>query len=183
MAEEEKDIYFGAPPEIVEYAKEAVAKMGGMLGLIVEAAYEEWGEKAIEVMGEAVKKDAREKGARFREEEGYKPEDVDVEIALTEIYPKSHGALAVAGLDFERVMLEKDKSESRVHVCGLLDGYMVKSDKPWLLCEIFARYHDEGFMEGVNPKLEWVAHVEKNGGEGLARGKDKPCILKLKLNK
>ncbi len=181
--ENEKDIYFGNPPEIVGYAKEAVQKMGGMLGMVIDAVYEKWGREAIEVIGEKVKEDARKKGQKFREEEGYKPEEVDVEIALKEIYPKSHGALAAAGLDIERIKLHRDESESHVHYCGLLEGYKAKTDKPWLLCEIFAKYHDEGFMNGVNPKLEWTAHVEKDGAPGLAREKEFPCILKLKLNK
>ena len=177
----EKDIYFGQPPEIVAYAKEVVNKMGGMLGLVVGAAYDRWGREAIEVMGEAVREDARKKGARFREEEGYRPEEVDVEIALSQIYPKSHGALAAAGLDFERIKLEKDASESRVHYCGLVEGYKTKCDAPWILCEIFAKYHDEGFMEGINPKLKWAAHVEKDGAGGLARDTSTPCVLKLLL--
>ena len=46
----------------------------------------------------------------------------------------------------------------------------------------FAKYHDEGFMEGVNPKLEWVGHIEKDGSKGLARGDEHPCVFKLKLN-
>jgi hypothetical protein len=184
MTEEKKDIHFGFPPEIVEYSEQAVLKMGGMLGLLVDAAYDKWGREAIEVFGEAVKEDARKKGEKFREEMGYKPEDVNVEIALTEIYPKSHSVLAAAGMDLERVKLEKDRSETHVHYCGLLEGYKAKSDKPWLLCEIFAKYHDEGFMLGVNPKLEWVDHVEKNEASScLARDKNAPCIISLKLNK
>ena len=45
----------------------------------------------------------------------------------------------------------------------------------------FATQNDDGYMEGVNPKLEWYEHTEKNGCPGLARGKDSPCIFKLRL--
>ena len=40
MAEEERDIYFGTPPEIVEFAKKLVPKMAGMMALMAKAVYE-----------------------------------------------------------------------------------------------------------------------------------------------
>ncbi|GAG90850.1 unnamed protein product [marine sediment metagenome] len=74
MAEEEKDIYFGTPKEIVDFAKKLVPKMAGMMSLMAKAVYEKYGQEAIEVIAEEVRKDAMEKGKKFREECGYKPD-------------------------------------------------------------------------------------------------------------
>ncbi len=193
MADEEKDIYFGAPREHVEYAKKIVPKMGGMMALMAKAVYEKYGYEAIEVIAEEVRKSAVAKGARFREECGYKPEEVTVDIALTQIYAKSHGDLAAAGLDLRRKKLTKTESESHVHYCGLCEGWKgTWPEGTRYLCYIYSTIHDEGFMEGVNPKLKWIAHAEQDDsqrglstippGESLP-GKDSPapCIMKLKL--
>ncbi len=50
MAEEEKDIYFGTPKEIVDFAKVLVPKMAGMMALMAQAVHEKWGDEAIEVI-------------------------------------------------------------------------------------------------------------------------------------
>ena len=65
----------------------------------------------------------------------------------------------------------------------MLDGWKDIWDEPWLLCEIVAYHHDKGFMEGLNPKLEWAEHVEKDGAKGLSRGKDHLCRLHLVMKK
>ncbi len=190
---EEKDIYFGTPKEIVEFAKLLVPKMAGMMALMAKAVYEKYGEEAIEVIAEEVKKAAAAKGKKFREESGYKPEEVTVDIALKEIYAKSHGALAAAGLDLRRQKLTKKESESHVHYCGLCEGW--KSTWPEgtkYLCYIYSTIHDIGFMEGVSPRLKWVAHAEADDSQrglstvppGVSKpGADSeaPCIMKLKL--
>ena len=199
---EEKDIYFGAPKEHVEYAKKIVPKMGGMMALMAKAIYEKYGEEGIEVMAAEVKRAAVAKGEKFTKELGYTPEEVTVPIALSEIYAKSHGDLAAAGLDLRRQKLTDDESESHVHYCGLCEGWKTTWDKPWYLCYIFSTIHDIGFMEGVNPKLEWIGHAEDWIGtgkeptevqKGLAHypaGHCKPgddqenvCVMRLKLHK
>jgi len=180
---EKRDIHFGAPPEIVEFAKSATLKSGRTMATIVKAAYKKWGEEAIEVFGEAIKELAKQEGIKHREECGYKPEEVNVRIALSEIYPKSHNVFGIAGLDFERIKLEDDESDSRAHYCALLEAWKTVWDEPWHMCQIFATMNDDGYMEGVNPKLEWSEHTEKHGCPGLARNKDTPCIFKLRLNK
>jgi len=38
-------------------------------------------------------------------------------------------------------------------------------------------------MDGVNPKLEWTEHVEKDGAKGLARGDGNLCRIHLVRNK
>jgi hypothetical protein len=193
---EEKDIYFGAPKEHVEFAKKVVPKMGGMMALMAKAVYEKYGLEAIEVIAEEVKKAGREKGKKFREEAGYKPEEVTVDIALNEIYPKSHGALAAAGLDLRRKKLTKTESESHVHYCGLCEGWK----ETWpegtrYLCHIYSAEYDIGFMEGVNPKLKWSAHSDKYidreeerglskvppGGSKPGADSESPCIMKVIL--
>ena len=199
MATQEKDIYFGTPKEIVEFAKLLVPKMAGMMALMAKAVYEKYGEEAIQVIAEEVKAAAREKGRKFTaeylEETGDKAENIDVEKALTKIYAKSHGALAAAGLDLRRQKLTPTESESHVHYCGLCEGW--KSTWPEgtkYLCYIYSTEHDVGFMEGVHPNLKWVAHAEQDDSQsGLAHippgelkpGGDAatPCIMKLKLIK
>ncbi len=190
---EEKDIYFGTPKEIVEFAKLLVPKMAGMMAIMAKAVFEKYGEEAIEVIDEEVKKAAKEKGRKFTEESGHKPEEVTVDIALKEIYAKSHGALAAAGLDLRRQKLTEKESESHVHYCGLCEGW--KSTWPEgtkYLCYIYSTIHDVGFMEGVSPKLKWTAHAEQDDSQrGLSiippgvckpgADSESPCIMKLKL--
>jgi len=197
MAAGEKDIYFGTPTQLVEFAKVLVPKMGGMMALMAKAVYEKYGEEAIEVIAEEVKKAAREKGKKFTEEylkeSGTKPEEIGVDVALTKIYAKSHGALAAAGLDLRRQKLTKTESESHVHYCGLCEGWKATwPEGTRHLCYIYSTQHDVGFMEGVHPSLKWVAHAEQDEDQpGLAHlppgeckpGADakQPCIMKLKL--
>lgn len=197
MAAEEKDIYFGTPKEKVDFAKVLVPKMAGMMALMAKAVYEKYGEEAIEAIAEEVKSAAREKGKRFTDDylkkSGSKQEEIDVEVALTKIYAKSHGALAAAGLDLRRQKLTKTESESHVHYCGLCEGW--KSTWPEgtkYLCYIYSTQHDVGFMEGVHPNLKWIAHAEQDEDQpGLGHippgeckpGADaeQPCVMKLKL--
>jgi hypothetical protein len=195
---EEKDIYFGTPKEIVEFAKVLVPKMAGMMALMAKAVHEKYGDEAIQVIADAVKAAARTKGEKFTQEyldetPGAKREDINVEIALTKIYAKSHGALGAAGLDLRRQKLTPTESESHTHYCGLCEGW--KSMWPEgakHLCYIYSTEHDVGFMEGVSPRLKWTAHAEQDPSqEGIAHvphgsvkpGDDnpKPCIMKLKL--
>ncbi len=194
---EEKDIYFGTPKEIVDFAKIIVPKMGGMMALMAKAVYEKYGEEAIEVIAEELKSSARAKGKMFKEEymeeSGIKEEDIDVEIALTKIYAKSHGALAAAGLDLRRKKLTPTASESHTHYCGLCEGWKATwPEGTKYLCYIYSTQHDVGFMEGVSPKLKWTAHAEQDDNQkGLAHvplggnkpGEDSPspCIMKLQL--
>ena len=193
---EEKDIYFGAPKEHVEYAKKIVPKMGGMMALMAKAVYEKYGLEGIRVIAEEVKKAGIEKGKQLREEAGYKPEEVTVDIALSEIYAKSHGDLAAAGLDLRRQKLTKTESESHVHYCGLCEGWKATwPEGTRYLCHIYSAEYDIGFMEGVNPKLKWIGHSEKYIDKEEERGlsqvppgvskpgadSESPCIMKLKL--
>ena len=83
--------------------------------------------------------------------------------------------------DMERVKFSPTESESKVLSCSQLEAWKEVWDKPWILCEIFATCQDEGFMEGVNPKLKWHKHVERDGAKGLARGAAYPCTIGLKL--
>ena len=130
---------------------------------------------------EAVREFGREKGAYFREQAGLKPEECDVAVALTKVYPNAHKHFSPAGLDMERVTFSPTESETRVLSCSQLDAWKDVWDKPWIMCEIFATCQDEGFMEGVNPKLRWHKHVERDGAKGLARGMQHPCTIGLKL--
>ena len=196
---EEKDIYFGTPKEIVEFAKVLVPKMAGMMSLMAKAVYEKYGYEAIEVIAEEVKNAAREKGKKFTaeylEESGTKAEDITVDVALQKIYAKSHGALAAAGLDLRRQKLTEEESESHTHYCGLCEGWKATwPEGTKYLCYIYSTIHDVGFMEGVSPDLKWIAHAEQDDSQpGLAHvppgenqpGKDskQPCIMKLKLMK
>ena len=64
-----------------------------------------------------------------------------------------------------------EESESHVHYCGLCEGW--KSAWPEgtrFLCYIYSTIHDVGFMEGVNPKLKWVAHAENQIDSEEQRG-------------
>ena len=115
------------------------------------------------------------------EKAGLKPEDCDVEVALTKVYPNAHKHFSPAGLDMERVKFSPAESETRVLSCSQLDAWKEVWDKPWIMCEIFATCQDEGFMEGVNPKLKWHKHVERDGAKGLAHGPEYPCTIGLKL--
>ena len=168
-------------PEVVELVKRTVWMESRKLAVVVKAVYEEFGEAGLDTIRSAVREFGKQKGQYFREEAGLTEEECDVEVALTRVYPEAHKHFAPAGLDMERVKFGPKESETRVKSCGQLEAWREVWDKPWIMCEIFAASQDEGFMEGVNPKLKWHKHVERNGANGLARGKEFPCTIGLKL--
>lgn len=178
MAESKKQEY---APDVVELVKRTVWMESRKLAVVVKAVYEKFGDEGIDAIRDAVREFGRQKGRYFREEAGLTPEECDVEIALSKVYPQAHKHFAPAGLDMERVKFTPEESETRVHSCSQLESWKEVWDKPWIMCEIFAAGQDEGFMEGVNPKLTWHKHVERNGAKGLARGKEYPCTIGLKL--
>ena len=195
---EERDIFWGASEEVKEYAKKCIDKMGGMMAQMAKAVYEKYGPEAIEVIAEEVRKQARVKGAMFKDEAGYKgkEDEVTVDIALRDIYAKSHGVFGAGGFDLRRVKLEPEGSESHTHYCSLCEGWKTTwPEGARNLCYIFSTIHDVGFMEGVNPKLKWEAHAENEkdseeqrglssvppGGNVPGKDSPQPCIMKLKL--
>lgn len=183
MAEKAKDIHFGYSPEVVEFAKAATLKSGRTMAVVVKAVYDKCGQEGLDVIAAAVKDAAKKSGEMHREQAGYKPEEVDVKVALGEIYPNSHKPLGAAGLDLERIKFSNTESESHVHYCALLESWKTVWDEPWHMCRIFSAINDVGYMEGVNPKLEWIAHAEKdNQSPGLAHGDKTPCVMKLRCN-
>ncbi len=169
-------------PEVTALLQNAIWNEGRKMAVIVKAMYEKYGNEAIDSMAEALKAYGLKEGQRLRDEAGYKEEEVNVEIALKEIYPKAHQHFFDSGVEMERTKLGPYESETRITACPLLEVWQSIWDESWILCELLERRFSEGLVEGANPKLEWHKHVEKDGAEGLARGKDKPCIIGLKLN-
>jgi hypothetical protein len=169
-------------PEVRELLQKAVWNEGRKMAIVVKAMYEKYGSEAIDSIAEASNAYGRHEGQRLRAEAGYKKEDANVEITLKEIYPKAHQHFFDSGVEMERIKLGPRESETRITACPLLEVWQSIWDESWMLCEILCKRFSEGLVEGVNPKLEWHKHVEKNGAEGLARAKDKPCIIGLRLN-
>ena len=124
--------------ETVEYVKRAIWMESRKLAVIVKAMYEKYGQEAMDVMGEAMRKFGHEKGEQYRKEAGLEPHECDVEQTLTKIYPQAHKHFSPAGLDMERVAFSAQKSESKVHSCSQLNAWKDIWDKPWIMCEIFA---------------------------------------------
>src|SRR3990172_11783225 len=125
-----------------------------------------------------------EEGKRYKKEYGYegRENEIDVAVALRDIYPNVHKHLGAAGLAIERIKFCPTESESHIPECSIFDAWKSIWDKPWFMCEIMSKSHDEGFMKGLNPKLEWTHHAEKDGQEGLARGAAY-CKMRLILKK
>ena len=169
------------PEEIQKFAKEAVFKDGRWMAVIVKAIYEKYGREAIDVLNEAFHAFGKAEGERYKKQAGYegREEEIDVVVALSEIYPNVHMHAGAAGLKLERVEFGPDESISLCHYCSLHEGWKDIWDKSYLMCEFLSYHHDRGFMEGLNPKLEWTEHAEKDGAEGLARGGGKPCRMRL----
>lgn len=175
---------FGFPPEVVEFAKEAVWKDGRWMALMVKSVYEKWGQEAIDVLCKAFYEFGIEEGKRYKKEYGYegRENEIDVAVALRDIYPNVHKHLGAAGLEIERIKFCPTESESHIPMCSIFDAWKSIWDKPWFMCEIMSKSHDEGFMKGLNPKLEWTHHAEKDGQKGLARG-EAYCKMRLVLKK
>jgi len=174
-------------PQFSEETKEIVKRCIWMesrkLAVTVKAIYEAFGDEGMNVLKKAMTEFGRQKGAEIRDEKGLKAEDCDVEVTLSQIYPEAHKHFAPAGLDMERVEFTPTRSESKVHSCSQLNAWKDVWDESWRMCEIYAKCQDEGFMEGVNPKLKWHKHVLKDGSKCLAHGDAHPCVIGLELTK
>ncbi len=173
------------PEEIQKFAKDAIFKDGRWMAVIVKAMYEKFGREAIDVLNETFYQFGKAEGERYKKLAGYegREDEITVEVALGEIYPQVHMHAGAAGLKLERVEYGPEESISQCHACPMYDAWKDIWDEPWLMCEFFAFHQDRGFMEGVNPKLEWTEHVEKDGAKGLARGDGNLCRIHLVRNK
>jgi len=171
--------------EIQKFAKDAVFKDARWMAVIVKAIYKKWGDEAIDVLNEAFYEFGKEEGKKYKKQAGYegREDEINVEVALGEIYPNVHMHAGAAGLKLERIEYGPDESISLCHYCSMLEGWKDIWDESWRMCEFISYHHDRGFMEGLNPKLEWTDHAEKDGAEGLGRGNGKPCRMRLVRHK
>ena len=162
---------FGLSPEALEFVKEAVWKDGRWMAVMAKAVSEKWGREAIDVLCEAFYEFGVTEGKRCKKEAGYdgRENEIDVAVALKDFYAKFHKHILAAGLCAERRLCE-GKYNCHVLKCPIFDAWKSVWDKPWLMCEIMSKSFDEGFMHGLNPKLEWLSYPEKNGQKGLGRG-------------
>ncbi|RMF97307.1 MAG: hypothetical protein D6734_02455 [Candidatus Schekmanbacteria bacterium] len=178
---------FGYSEEIQEFAKEAVWKDGRWMAVIVKAIYEKYGREAIDVLCDAFYKFGEEEAKRYKKELGWegREDEINVAVALRDIYPNVHKHIGAAGMEIERIKFSEKESESHVPFCYIHDAWKsVWPEGSHFMCEIISKAHDTGFMHGLNPKLEWTHHAEKlnedgTRQEGLARGKEycKMCLV------
>ncbi len=178
---------FGFSEEVQEFAKEAVFKDGRWMALIVKTMYEKYGREAIDVLCEAFDKFGEEEAKAWKKKLGWegREDEIDVAVALRDIYANVHSHIGAAGMDIERVKFSEKESESLVPSCPIHDAWKdVWPDGTRFMCEIMSRSHDAGFMRGLNPKLVWTHHAETVNPdgtvqEGLARGKEhcKMCLV------
>lgn len=181
---------FEVSPEIQAFAKEAVWKDGRWMAIIVKAMFEKYGREAIDVLCQAFSKFGQEEGERYKKELGWagREDEINVAVALRDIYANVHSHVGAAGMDIERIKFSENESESHVPFCFIHDSWKsVWPEGSKYMCEIISKAHDEGFMRGLNPKLEWTHHAEKKNPdgtvqEGLARGA-KYCKMCLVLKK
>ena len=171
--------------EIQKFADDAVFKDARWMAVIVKAIYEKYGREAIDVLNDAFYEFGKKEGEKYKKLAGYegREDEIDVKVALADIYPQVHMHAGAAGLVLERIHFEPDESISHCHKCPMLDGWKDVWDKSHFMCEFISYHHDRGFMAGLNPKLEWTEHAEKDGAPGLARDKGDPCRMHLVLHK
>lgn len=162
---------YGLSSEAVDFVKETVLKDGRWMAMIAKAVYEKYGEEAIEVICEEFYKFGVTEGIAYKKAAGYegREDEIDVEVVMTKIYNHVFKHLRVAGFQKQIKKIVADEFEADFFRCPILDSWKTVWDKPWLMCKI-AKFYDEGFMHGVNPKLEWTHYPEKCGQCGLARG-------------
>ncbi len=171
--------------EIQKFAKDAVFKDARWMAVIVKAMYEKFGREAIDVLNDAFFEFGKNEGEKYKKLSGYegREDEIDVQVALQDIYPQVHMHAGAAGLILERIHFEPDESISHCHQCPMYEGWKDIWDEPWFMCEFISYHHDRGFMAGLNPKLEWTEHAEKDNAPGLARAKGDPCRMHLVLHK
>ena len=171
--------------EIQEFAKDAVFKDARWMAVIVKAIYKKYGREAIDVLNDAFFEFGKAEGEKYKKLSGYegREDEIDVQVALQDIYPQVHMHAGAAGLVLERIDFRPEESISHCHKCPMYDGWKDVWDESWFMCEFISYHHDRGFMAGLNPKLEWTEHAEKDGAPGLARDKGDPCRMHLVLHK
>lgn len=159
-------------PEVVDFIKETVYKDGRWMAIIGKAVYEKYGEEAIDIICKVFYKFGEEEGKAYKKEAGYegREDEIDIEVVMSKIYCNVFKHLRVAGFEMNVKAFSAEESDIEFTRCPILDSWKSVWDKPWYMCQI-AKAYDEGFMHGVNPKLEWTHYAEKDGQEGLARGK------------
>jgi hypothetical protein len=171
--------------EIQKFAKDAVFKDARWMAVIVKAMYKKYGRDAIDVLNDAFFEFGKAEGEKYKKLAGYegREDEIDVQVALQDIYPQVHMHAGAAGLILERIHFEPEESISHCHQCPMFEGWKDVWDEPWFMCEFISYHHDRGFMAGLNPKFEWTEHAEKDGAPGLARAKGDPCRMHLVLHK
>lgn len=165
---------YGLSADVVEFVKETVWKDGRWMAVIAKAAYEKCGEEVIDAICQEFYKFGMEEGIQYKKAAGYegREDEINVEIVMKEIYCNVFKHLRVAGFESEVHKFTAKEFDYTFLRCPILDAWKSIWDKPWLMCQM-AKSYDEGFMKGVNPKLEWAQYAEKYGQCGLARGE--PC--------
>jgi hypothetical protein len=166
---------------MIDSNKEALWKDGRLMAIAVKAMHEKFGREAIDVLCKAFYEYGLSEGDRYKEKFGYKDkeDEIDVPTAM-KIYADFHKHIIAAGLNSQVVNVCATEREACVLECPIFDAWKSVWDKSYLMCEIMSKSLDEGFMQGLNPKLEWVNYPEKDAQEGLARGA-KCCRVKLYL--
>lgn len=163
---------FGLSDEAIEFVKDTVWKDGRWMAVIAKAVYEKYGKEAIGVICKEFYNFGMEEGKRYKKEAGYegREDEITVEVVMKEIYCNVFKHLRVAGFENEVTKFTPTESDITFSRCPILDSWKSVWDKPWFMCQI-AKSYDEGFMKGINPKLNWAHYPEKDGQCGLARGK------------
>jgi hypothetical protein len=158
--------------EVVKFIQETVHKDGKWMAMFVKAAYEKWGREVIDVMCKAFYEFGMKEAVQYKKEAGYegREDELDVKTIMEDIYSDVFKHLRIAGFEKKVKTFNAKESDITFSRCPILDAWKSVWDKPWFMCEI-AKCYDEGFMKGINPKLEWTHYAEKDGQEGLARGK------------
>ena len=134
------------------------------MAVIVKAMYKKYGRESIDVLNDAFFEFGKAEGEKYKKLAGYegREDEIDVQVALQDIYPQVHMHAGAAGLVLERIHFEPEESISHCHQCPMFEGWKDVWDEPWFMCEFISYHHDRGFMAGLNPKLEWTEHAEKD---------------------